>query len=162
MTPDESYTTPSPASVPHSGYSPLSVDEMRDRLAWLMGEIQHIDAQIGDRDRRNPETGERVTGPEYFQWRRKALFAKTKLLEEYRALKTSLKTSARTAQTNGGAERRQLVNEVIAAARAWFESGTHSDSEADRRLYMAVGSFEAFIAEEDDADQESPGWQGGA
>ena len=70
---------------------PTTTDDAEERATNLLNDIEKINIQLGDRDRRSPETGERLHDREYWLWRSKALRVRTNKLKEYRQLKRWLK-----------------------------------------------------------------------
>lgn len=69
---------------------PVTREEAFSRLDTLKEEKQDIEAQLGSRGRTD-ESGRRLTGPEYFTWREKAVYAKTYKEREIRRLKSWLR-----------------------------------------------------------------------
>jgi hypothetical protein len=63
------------------------VEQLDGQLAVLLAEIEDIQDQLGDRNRVDPDTGRRLRGPAYFEWRQQAKHAKRKKTQEYRKLK---------------------------------------------------------------------------
>ena len=57
----------------------------------LLQTIRQIEEQLGDRNRVDPETGERLRGDDYHRWRQKASHARRKSVEQYREIKKWIK-----------------------------------------------------------------------
>ena len=70
------------------------VRELEAEFQTTVGEVQKIQAQLGDKDRRHPD-GSRYTSHEYHEWRGRASAALRHLLVRQRALKDALKTARR-------------------------------------------------------------------
>jgi hypothetical protein len=130
---------------------PPRAQAAEDERLRLLADINKIEGQLADRERIDPETGERMDARRYFRWRHSAVVARTKLLEQYRAVKAELKAAAVNEGNPGNRGRRSLVNEIIAAAQGWYEDRT---ADTESRLYLAVGTFQAFITEGDDDDRD--------
>jgi len=54
---------------------PVDEKEAEDRKTLLLEEIQDIEMQLGDQDKVDPETGERMESHRYHVWRQKARYA---------------------------------------------------------------------------------------
>lgn len=65
-----------------------NIPEAARAAALLMDDIQSIDAQLSSRDREI--NGVRLNAAEYWDWRQRAIWAKTSKVRQYRALKTAL------------------------------------------------------------------------
>jgi len=72
------------------GIVPADEQECRDRMDVLRSEMRSIEIQLGDRNRFDPETQERMVSKKYWEWRQKAKFALTCKQEEFRLLKNWL------------------------------------------------------------------------
>lgn len=72
------------------GIVPTDEQECRDRMDVLRSEMRSIEIQLGDRNRVDPETQERMVSKKYWEWRQKAKFALTCKQEEFRLLKNWL------------------------------------------------------------------------
>lgn len=73
----------------------LDLDEER---ADLVREIEKINIQLSDMNRIDPETGERLTGRKYADWRKNAQVAKSHKLDRLREVNLELKKHGRDAQ----------------------------------------------------------------
>lgn len=67
---------------------PESIEEGANELIEIIGEIQVIQAQLGDRSRRQHTN--------YYEWRKKAIVSLTNKLDELRRLKGWLHTQRDT------------------------------------------------------------------
>jgi len=72
------------------GIVPTNEQECRDRMDVLRSEMRSIEIQLGDRNRFDPETQERMVSKKYWDWRQKAKFALTCKQDEFRLLKNWL------------------------------------------------------------------------
>lgn len=66
---------------------PVSVEEGRAKVADLQDAIAEIQTQLADRNRRHPETGQRMECHEYWEWRRRAVSALSLKNAELRSIK---------------------------------------------------------------------------
>ena len=66
---------------------PRSLKEARQRLDDLAMDMKGIDVQLGNRDRHDPVTGERMSEQDYWKWRSRATHAKLQKEVEYRQVK---------------------------------------------------------------------------
>lgn len=64
----------------------LTLEEMQSRKLELIDGIQSIEIQLSDKDKRDPETGERLDHKHYHEWRRGAIVARSYKVKEVRAL----------------------------------------------------------------------------
>lgn len=75
-----------------SAPAPASVAEAIDRRLQLVSEVEEIEAQLADRDRR--VGGRRMTSAEYHRWRHSAIQARARRLMELRAINRWLRDRA--------------------------------------------------------------------
>lgn len=70
------------------------VTDLEEAYQKAVGEVQGLQAQLGDRNRTNGE-GNRLSDHEYHAWRSRANVALRHMLERQRGLKEALKTARR-------------------------------------------------------------------
>lgn len=66
--------------------SPESVEDARDRMDKLVADIDIIQVQLQDRNKKN-DNGKRMSVGEYREWRGKAMYALSCKINEYRFLR---------------------------------------------------------------------------
>ena len=66
---------------------PATIEEARARQLVVAARVQDIQAQLADRNRVDPATGERLGDREWHEWRHRAVFALGRSQSEGRALK---------------------------------------------------------------------------
>jgi hypothetical protein len=93
---------------------PATLDEADERLAEIEIEVREINAQLADRDRQ--VSGERMEGVEYWQWRRRAEWARTCRLNERDRLNASRRRMKRAMHEGKGAD----VGEQMAVMHALY------------------------------------------
>jgi hypothetical protein len=71
---------------------PVDIDEAKERLTAVLNNKLDIEAQLANRDHRNPD-GTRMDGVEYWQWRSRAIWAKRFREKEIAALKAWIKAA---------------------------------------------------------------------
>lgn len=69
---------------------PTEIDDAERLLAAITSEAQAIQDQLSDRDRTHPD-GTRLTGEEYWSWRKRAVDALRHIRDEQRDLKFHVK-----------------------------------------------------------------------
>lgn len=69
----------------------LSLQELETRKVELVEKLESIDVQLGDPNRINPDTQERMNGREWLEWRNRAKAAKRHVLKELRKVNQRLK-----------------------------------------------------------------------
>ena len=71
--------------------APMDEQKCRDQMDVLRIDMRSIEIQLGDRNRVDPETWERMVVKKYWEWRHKAMFALSCKQEEFILLKNWLK-----------------------------------------------------------------------
>ncbi len=71
--------------------APMDEQECCDQMDVLRIDMRSIEIQLGDRNRIDIETRERMVSKKYWDWRQKAKFALTCKQEEYMHLKNLLR-----------------------------------------------------------------------
>ena len=66
---------------------PLTLAEVEDAILRLKADMGMIQAQLSEPDRKNPDTGERLSDREYHVWKSKAVFALQSKAAQCRELK---------------------------------------------------------------------------
>lgn len=116
---------------------PTSIGDADLRRQALIGEIQTIQAQLGDRHRTDKQ-GRRLPSHEYWDWSRKARYSLNLRLEELRSIKDWIK-SRRPPDIQGNISELHLKNLYLIAREA-MDDGVEFN-ELEQQTIISAGEF---------------------
>lgn len=131
--------------MPSSRYNfkqPNTVEEAEARMAMLIDETQDIEAQLGNPDKRDPATGERMSDQDYRTWKFQANRALTIKRAEQRFLKRRkniLVIAKRVANLENleGDPSLNLLNGLFVIVKKWVRDGVNlSHLETSEQEYL--------------------------
>ena len=137
------------ASIVVNGETITTVEHARVVYDQLIREVQHIEAQLSDKDRRN-STGRRLSNEEYHRWRTLALFAKNQKAAQQRELRawlsdrvqeSSMTATAAPKLAGDSITTRRLLESVLTMIASWQSMGylrTPLTAEEERVLKLAL------------------------